>query len=179
LTNGVRFPFNVKQRDQRLGCIPASISAALQALGFPGVTEERLLRAYLATICFSNIERLEVFSKIAIFEGGGNRRLSDFINLEFCDSISFEDWWTHVSNWVGDHRFVLFAFKIDGDSHIRTVVEFDPVSSALETYDPNPSLPANAILMTREELSGWWSSGRLNHDLLSIWRRDDHEWKSA
>jgi hypothetical protein len=157
----------MKQKDLELGCIPTNISATLEALGIRGVTEQQLLKAYLSTICFSNIERLGVLSKFTI----DGRPLSNLLNLEVHDSSSFEDWSTRVSDWLRSHRFVLFAFKINGNSHIRTAVKFDPVSNTLETYDPNPHRPANAIPMTREELAAMWSSGKLNHDLLSICRR--------
>ena len=167
MTTTASFPFNIKQKDLKLGCIPANISATLEAFGIRGVTEQRLLEAYLSTICFSNIERLGVLSKFTT----DGRPLSDFLNLEVHDSSSFEDWWTHVSDWLRSHQFVLFAFKINGASHIRTAVTFDPVSNTLETYDPNPQLPPNAIPMTREKLAAMWSSGKLNHDLLSICRR--------
>ena len=165
MTSIARFPFNLKQEDRRLGCIPANIAATLEALGFR-VTEPELLRVYRETISFANIIRLEILSKFTV----DDRPLSDFLNLEFHDSPSFENWWTHVTDWLRGHRFVLFAFKINGDSHIRTAVKFNPDSNALETYDPNPQLPTSAILLIREELAAMWSSGKLNHDLLSIQR---------
>jgi hypothetical protein len=166
LTSNTEFPFNVKQSDPK-GCIPTNISATLHALGLSGVTEGHLSQAYFSTICFANIVKLEVLSKL-IYDG---HLLSDFLNLEFYDAPQFENWWAHVTDWLQNHRFVLFAFKINSDSHIRTVVHFIRSSDTLETYDPDPQQPARGIPITKPELAAWWSEGKLNHDLLSISRR--------
>ena len=64
--------------------------------------------------------------------------LSDLFNLEFYDAASFEEWWTHVTDWLRNHHFVLFAFGVNGDSHIRTAVSLGSSSNAIETYDPDP-----------------------------------------
>jgi len=162
-----QFPFYIKQADVQ-GCIPTNISAVLQALGFPGITEFHIFKLYFATICFSNIINLKVLSKIRISTGGS---LADVLNLEFYDAPSFDEWWSHVKDWLQNNRFVLFAFHINGDSHIRTALNFVASSNTIETYDPDPSQPPSAIPMTNQELATWWTQEKLNHDLLAIGRR--------
>lgn len=163
MTSTGQFPFYVKQSDPQ-GCIPTNISATLQALGVHGITECHVLRAYFSTICFSNIVNLQVLSRVRTNAGS----LSDLLSLEFYDALSFEDWWSHVTDWLQNHRFVLFAFRINGDSHIRTAVNLVSSSNTIETYDPDPGQPSIPIPMTNQDLAAWWSQGKLNHDLLSI-----------
>jgi hypothetical protein len=150
----------------KLGCIPANISAAVEALGIPGLKEKELLDAYLYTISFENIVHSRVLSQFK-FNG---LPFPDLLSLEVCNSSSFDSWWSYVTNGLRNGGFVLFAFKTNGDSHIRTAVRFDASSDMLETYDPNPDLPDKGIPMAKKELSAWWSSGKLNPDLLSIRR---------
>jgi hypothetical protein len=166
MTSIAQFPFYVKQSDSQ-GCIPTNISATLQALGVHGITESHVFRAYLSTMCFSNIVNLGVLSSFRTNAG----TLSDLLSLEFYDALSFEDWWSHVTDWLRNHRFVLFAFRINGGSHIRTAVNLVSSSDTIEAYDPDPGQPSTAIPMTKQELAAWWSQGKLNHDLLSISRR--------
>ena len=166
MTSTTEFPFHIKQSDQQ-GCIPTNISATLQALEIPGITECHLFRAYFSTICFSNIIHLKVLDAIP-FNG---QKLSDLLDLDVYIARSFEDWWSYVTYCLQSHRFVLFAFKVPGGSHIRTAVHLVSSSNTIETYDPNPNLQSTAISMSKEELATWWSSGKLNHDLLWICKR--------
>lgn len=69
-----------------------------------------------------------------------------------------------------DGGYVLFAFKTNGDSHIRTVLRFEPNSDSLVTYDPSPLEAAASIPMTRDALALMWPK-KLNADLLSIRRK--------
>lgn len=122
------FPFGIKQSNPN-GCIPTNISTTLHALGIHGITEENLFQAYFSTICFKNIVDLQVLSKLII----NGRPLSDFLSVEFYDATSFENWWTHVTDWLLNNQFVLFAFKTNGDSHTRTAVNFVASSNTLAT----------------------------------------------
>ena len=111
-----QFPFNIKQSDP-MGCIPTNIGAAIDALGIRGITERHVTQAYFSTICFANIVKLEVLSKLTI----DGHRLSDLLNLEFYDASSFEDWWTHVTDWLHNHRFVLFAARWTSSKRFSTL----------------------------------------------------------
>jgi len=168
LTPTTKFPFDIKQ-SHPYGCIPTNISATLHALGIPGITENHMFQAYFSTICFENIIRLKVLEALPFSLNG--QKLSDLVDLKEYKATSFEDWWNHVTAGLQNHRFVLFAFKINGDSHIRTAVSLGSSCNAIETYDPDPKQPSTAIPMTKQYLADAWSQKKLNCDLLSISRR--------
>jgi hypothetical protein len=167
------FPSSLKQVHPR-GCIPTNIAAVLRSYGIEA-SEQAISEAYLSTISFRNFETLGVLVQLSgILDPVGlcaSKELLSRIRLQVKgdkgEFAQFGDWWNQVTSWINASGWpVMFAFKINGDSHIRTAVGCS--RDLLETYDPSPFEPAGIRTIPKSQLMEWWDSRRLNKDIMAI-----------